>query len=417
MIPLSRSPKKGASIMDVSETWEHLVQDGGVIVYVIIDGMGGLPDPKRGGTELEVAHTPNLDRLAGESSCGLLEPVGPGITPGSGPGHLALFGYDPLRYTPGRGIFSALGIDFDLKEGDVAARVSFATVDREGRVVDRRAGRIDTDTNRRLCKKIREAVTLDHGGLFFLETVSEHRAVIVLRGQNLGGRVRDTEPPITGTHPLEPEALDEDSKRTASIAQSFVDQARDILSDQQRANMVLLRGFDTYAPIPSLESRFGLRGVCIAEYPMYRGIGRLLGMRVAPPPAGVEASFKALSALYGYGYDFLYLHIKEADARAEDGDFEQKVRVIEGVDRMIPMVMDLNPDVLVVTADHSTPVCMRSHSWHPVPLMIYSRFARVDEVDTFDEYACMRGSLGIRPGLHLMGLALAHAGRLKKYGA
>jgi 2,3-bisphosphoglycerate-independent phosphoglycerate mutase len=330
---------------------------------------------------------------------------------------LALFGYDPLTCTPGRGIFSALGIDFDLKEGDVAARVSFATVDREGRVVDRRAGRIDTETNRQLCKKIREAVKLDYEGLFFLETVSEHRAVVVLRCQNLGSRVRDTEPSRTGEHPLEPVALDEDSKRTASIVQSFVDQARDILSDQERANIVLLRGFDTYTPLPSLKSRFGLRGVCVAEYPMYRGIGRLLGMRIEPPPEGIEASFQALRALYGHEYDFYYLHIKETDSSGEDGDFEQKVKAIERVDRLMPMVMDLNPDVLVVTADHSTPVCMRSHSWHPVPLMIYSRVARVDEVNTFDEYACMRGSLGIRPGLHLMGLALAHAGRLVKYGA
>lgn len=403
--------------MDVSETWEHLIQDGGVIVYVIIDGMGGLPDPGKGGTELQVAHTPNLDQIARESSCGLLEVVGPGIIPGSGPGHLALFGYDPLTYTPGRGIFSALGIDFDLRHGDVAARVSFATVDREGRLVDRRAGRIDTDTNRRLCKKIREAVKIDFEGLFFLETVSEHRAVIVLRGQNLGGRVRDTEPPRTGACPLEPVALDEDSKRTASLVQSFVTQARDILSDQERANMVLLRGFDAYAPLPYLKTRFGLRGVCIAEYPMYRGIGRLLGMRVEPPPGGIEASFQALSTLYRHGHDFFYLHVKDTDTRGEDGDFDQKVKVIEGVDRLMPLVMELNPDVLVVTADHSTPACMRSHSWHPVPLMIRSRVARVDEVDTFDEYACLRGSLGIRPGLHLMGLALAHAGRLVKYGA
>jgi len=403
--------------MDVSETWEHLVQDGGSIVYVIIDGMGGLTDPRKGGTELQIAHTPNLDRIARGSSCGLLEVVGPGITPGSGPGHLALFGYDPLTYTPGRGVFSALGIDFALNQGDVAARVSFATLDREGRVVDRRAGRIDTETNRRLCKKIREAVKLDYEGLFFLETVSEHRAVVVLRGKNLGSRLRDTEPPRTGAHPLEPLGLDEDSKRTASIVRSFVDQARDILSDQERANMILLRGFDTYAPLPSLESRFGLRGVCIAEYPMYRGIGRLLGMRIESPPADIEASFRALSAIYGKKYDFFYLHIKEADSSGEDGDFERKVKVIERIDRLLPMVMELEPDVLVVTADHSTPVCMRSHSWHPVPLMIHSRVARVDEVDTFDEYACMRGSLGIRPGLHLMGLALAHAGRFMKYGA
>ncbi len=406
--------------MDITEVWEHLaLQHGGTIVYMIIDGVGGLPDLERGGTELQVAHTPNLDQLARESSCGLLELVGPGITPGSGPGHLALFGYDPLSYEVGRGVLSALGINFDLREGDVAARVNFATVDRQGKVVDRRAGRIDSGTNRRLCKKIREGVNLNYDGAFFLETVSEHRAVMVLRGPGLGGKLRDTDPQQTGMVPLEAEPQNEESGngKTADIVRSFTEQVREILADEVKANMVLLRGFQRYEPFPSLKKRFGLKGLCIAEYPMYRGMSRLIGMEVAGPPGDMDSSFHTLKARYGDGHDLYFLHIKKTDSTGEDGDFRGKVEAIESVDRLVPMAMDLKPDVLVVTADHSTPVCMGVHTWHPVPVLIHSKFARRDEVDAFDEYACSRGALGLRPGIHLMGLALAHAGRLAKYGA
>ncbi|MGD9042033.1 MAG: 2,3-bisphosphoglycerate-independent phosphoglycerate mutase [Desulfobacteraceae bacterium] len=404
--------------MDVTEIWETIVRrDGGTILYVILDGVGGLPYPEKGGTELQVAQTPKLDRLAQESACGLLEMVGPGITPGSGPGHLALFGYDPLKYKLGRGILSALGINFELRKGDVAARINFATLDGQGKVTDRRAGRIDNDTNRRLCKKIRENVTLDMEGEFFLETVSEHRAVFVLRGSNLEGKLRDTDPQRTGLQPFEPEALHKNSEKTAGIVRSFVSQVKELLAGEEKANMILMRGFDNYEPLTSLESRFGLKGICIAQYPMYRGISRLLGLDIAPPLEGMEAAVESLESLYGPNHDFYFVHIKKTDSNGEDGDFHKKVKVIEHFDGLMPRVANLQPDVLVITADHSTPALMGIHSWHPVPLLIRSKFARVDAVDAFHEEACLRGSLGIRPGVHLIGLALAHAGRMGKYGA
>lgn len=402
--------------MDITKVWENLaLPEGGTIVYVVLDGVGGLPDPKRGGTELQVAQTPRLDQLAAESACGLLEIVGPGITPGSGPGHLALFGYDPLQYNPGRGVLSALGIDFELKEGDVAARVNFATVDNNGRVTDRRAGRIDTKTNERLCKQIREKVKLDVD--FFFQTVSEHRAVFVLRQDGLGGHVADTDPQKTGVPPADPEALSEDSQKTAQVIQSFLEQTRKILSDEKKANMILLRGFEKYSPFPSLKERFGLTGICIAEYPMYRGVSRLIGLDIAEVPKGLEESFRTLEDLFGDDHDFYFLHVKKTDSTGEDADFDRKVEVIEAVDHLMPMAANLMPDVLVVTADHSTPAQMGGHSWHPVPVMLRSRMARVDPVGSFDEFACSQGSLGIRAGTHIMGMALAHAGRLKKYGA
>lgn len=404
--------------MEVSEAWQALAQpEGGSIVYLVMDGLGGLPDARHGGTELQVAQIPHLDDLAARSSCGLLEIVGAGITPGSGPGHLALFGYDPLTYSIGRGVLSALGIGFDMREGDVAARVNFATLDDRGHITDRRAGRIDTRTNQRLCQQITQAVNLSFGGDYFFETVSEHRAVLILRGTGLSEAIHDTDPQRTGIPPRAPEPCTDKAEHTAQIVRSFVKQAHDVLADEPVANGVLLRGFEQYHPIPTLSERFHLSGLCLADYPMYRGVSRLLGMHVPPPAGGLEARFEALRASYGEMYNFYFLHVKKTDSLGEDGDFDAKVRSIEAVDRLLPQLLELEPDVLVVTADHTTPALMGRHSWHPVPTLLHARTARVDDVTTFDEVACMRGALGLRPGLHLMGLALAHAGRLAKYGA
>ena len=403
---------------DITEIWEDLaIPRGGKIVYVVLDGVGGIPDPERGGTELQVAKTPNLDQLAKESSCGLLEIVGPGITPGSGPGHLTLFGYHPLNHRLGRGVLSALGSDFDLQEGDVAARVNFATIDQEGNVSDRRAGRIETELNERLCQKIRDKVELDFDGKFFFQTVSEHRAVFVLRGSGLGGNIKDTDPQQTGTPALAPEATSEDSQNTADLIRSFVEQVKQVLADEDPANMILLRGFEQYHPLPSLEERFQLRGACIADYPMYRGVSRLIGMDVLPRPGGMAQRFETLEKCYGDEYDFYFLHIKKSDSLGEDADFDSKVKLIEHVDELLLKVTALNPDVIVVTADHSTPAVMGKHSWHPVPVLLHAQYARADQVATFDEYACEFGTLGVRPGIDIMGLSLANAGRLQKFGA
>lgn len=405
-------------MMDITEIWEDLAQErGGRIIYLVLDGVGGIPDPERGCTELQTAHTPNFDQLAAESSCGLLEIVGPGITPGSGPGHLTLFGYDPLKYRIGRGVLSALGIDFELQLGDVAARVNFATLDEAGKVSDRRAGRIATDLNQRLSQKIRDRVTLDFDGTFCFETVSEHRAVLVLRGEGLSGDLPDTDPQRTGIPPNESKAQSPDAEKTATLVQSFLRQVGEVLADETPANGVLLRGFERYEPLPSLKERFALDGVCIADYPMYRGVSRLLGMDVVPHPGGLEARFQSLASIYGEDYDFYFIHVKKTDSLGEDADFEHKVAKLEEIDALLPQITRLNPDVLVVTADHSTPAVMGRHSWHPVPVMLKAAHTRVDAVDRFDEYACAQGLLGTRPGTHLMGLALANAGRMQKYGA
>lgn len=387
------------------------------IVLMVMDGVGGLPDEAaKFMTELEAAETPNLDALAARGVCGLQMPVGPGITPGSGPGHLGLFGYDPLEYKVGRGVLSALGIDFDLQPGDVAARGNFCTVDEEGKVSDRRAGRIPTEQGRTLCNLLQEHVAL--GGVeLFVQPVKEYRFLLVLRGDGLAANISDTDPLEVGEPPLEPEALSPDSEKATRLVRSFVDQARTVLGDHHPANMVLLRGFSQVPTWPSVEEAFGLRALAIAMYPMYRGVAKLIGMDALPASHSVSEELDRLADHWDE-YDFFFVHVKRIDSAGEDGDFDQKVSLIEETDALLPRILDLEPDVLVVTGDHSTPAKMRYHSWHPVPVVLWSPVCRPDGVTRFHERACITGGLGPRlPAADLMPLMLANARRLDKYGA
>jgi 2,3-bisphosphoglycerate-independent phosphoglycerate mutase len=386
------------------------------IVFLILDGVGGIQMKEKGGTELQVARKPNLDQLAEVSSCGLLEPVSPGITPGSGPSHFALFGYDPFQFNIGRGILEAMGIDFPLTERDVVARINYATIDKDGRVIDRRAGRISNETNERICRKLQEGLRLSRQVQAIVEPVKEHRAVLVLRGEGLKGEIEDTDPGREGLPPLDPKALVPEAKDTADLVREFVSQSRKILADESKANMVLLRGFAKHTHYPSMKERYGLNALAIAVYPMYRGISRLVGMTVLSSVNDLAEEFQALADHFA-DYDFFFLHIKQTDSRGEDGDFDGKVAVIEEVDRFLPQVRALQPDVLVVTGDHSTPAKLRGHSWHPLPVILHSPYCLVDPVKKFDEVSCIAGALGKMPSVQLMALALANARRLEKFGA
>ena len=386
------------------------------MIFLVMDGLGGMEVPEKGGSELQVARTPNLDALAAEGVCGLFDPVAPGITPGSGPGHFAIFGYHPIVHNIGRGILSACGIDFPLTPRDVAARVNFCTVDSAGRIVDRRAGRIDSATNRRLAEKLRAEIQLPPDVEFFFETEADYRGVLVLRGDELSDHVADTDPQRTGVPPLDPTPLDPGGKRTADLLQSFLTQARQVLAAEPRANMLLLRGYAKLMPYKSLRERFSLTPLAVAIYPMYRGIAGLLGMDIHPVVSDIAAEFAAVRANYE-NYDFFFLHVKDTDSRGEDGDFDGKVRVLELVDSLIPQLTSLQPDVLVVTGDHSTPAAMKGHSWHPVPVILSAKTVRPDTVTQYDERSCTLGGLSRQPMMNLMGLALAHAGRLQKFGA
>jgi 2,3-bisphosphoglycerate-independent phosphoglycerate mutase len=383
------------------------------IVLLVMDGLGGLPVD--GATELESAHTPHLDALAGRAICGLHEPVGPGITPGSGPSHLALFGYDPLTYQVGRGVLSALGIDFDLTDQDVAARGNFCTLDERGRVADRRAGRISTKKNVDLCALLRE-IELP-GAKLYVETVKEHRFLLVLRGDGLSGAISDTDPQALNVEPLAPEPLSSEAEGTASLVRAFLAQADELLAGHDPANMVLLRGFAQRPKWPSVQEVFGLRAAAIAAYPMYRGVAKLVGMEPLKAEQGTKGILDLLKERWD-DYSFFFVHVKGTDSAGEDGDFERKVAQIEEVDALIPRVLDLGPDVLIVTGDHSTPAGMQVHSWHPVPVLLWSKVCRADSVDRFGERACLAGALGPRmAATELMPLALANSGRLAKFGA
>lgn len=385
------------------------------IVMLVIDGLGGLPRKSDNFTELEAANTPHLDALATQGICGLQQLVGSGITPGSGPGHLALFGYDPVKYQVGRGVLSALGIGFELESKDVAARGNFCTIDENGYVTDRRAGRISTEKNNELCELLRK---IELPGVdVFVETVKEHRLLLVLRGEGLSGEIIDTDPQEIGKKPLPPKTLSSEAEHTANLVKQFIDQTREILADQRPANMVLLRGIGKKPDWPSMVNVFGLKSAAIAAYPMYRGLAKLLGMDILETGTTIKDEFSTLENNWD-DFDFFYLHVKKSDSAGEDGDFDRKASVIEEVDKEIPRLLDLNPDVIMATGDHSTPSLIKVHSWHPVPVLLWSKHCRVDKVDRFGERACMTGGLGPRfPAVDLMPLALANAQRLEKFGA
>lgn len=389
--------------------------DGGKIVLVVLDGLGGLPNPDTGKTELETARTPRLDELAARSSLGMMDPVSPGITPGSGPGHLALFGYDPIRHLIGRGVLSALGIGFQLQKGDVAARLNLASFDDSGNVTDRRAGRPSDAEGARVVEKVRDALSVPDGIEVHLQHVKEHRAVLVLRGAGLGADVDDTDPQETGVPPDPPRAEGAESERTSEIVRGILDQVFEILSDEDRIQGFLARGFARYDGFPSVTERFGLRAAALARYPMYRGVAKLVGMDIPGIPESDEAMLDLLEACYE-DHDFCFIHFKAPDARGEDGDFDARVGAIEEIDALIPRITALDPDVLAVTGDHSTPAAYRAHSWHSVPVLLASSWARPTG-STFGETPCRTGDLGRFRARHLMALALAHAGRLEKYGA
>jgi len=384
------------------------------IVMLVADGLGGLPVQPGGPTELEAARTPNLDGLAKRGVSGSMTMIGPGITPGSGPGHLGLFGYDPVKFLIGRGALEATGIGFGLEANDVAIRCNFCSLDAEGKITDRRAGRIPTDQSTAVVEKLR-AVSIP-GVEVFVEPVKEHRFVVVFRAEGLGGNVEDTDPQRTGVAPLEPVAGDEPSRRTAEVARQFVAQAREILADQPKANGLTMRGFSTKPDLPTYEEVYGLRAAAIAVYPMYKGLAQLVGMEIVGKPSTLSEEIEVLRDAWN-DYDFFFVHFKYTDSRGEDGDFNAKVKMIEEFDAVVPDVVALGPKVLVVTGDHSTPCALKSHSWHPVPTLLVADTCRPDACEAFSETESNRGGLGHFLAVYLMPLALAHAERLGKFGA
>jgi 2,3-bisphosphoglycerate-independent phosphoglycerate mutase len=401
--------------MDIQALVRELkVQNAHKIVMLVADGLGGLPVEPGGPTELEAAKTPNLDALAKQGVQGSMNPIAPGITPGSGPGHLGLFGYDPVKYLIGRGALEATGVGFKLGRRDVAVRCNFCTLDAAGNITDRRAGRIPTEQSAPLAIKLRQ-IKIPRVEVF-VEPVKEHRFVVIFRGEGLGGNVADTDPQKTGAPPLDPVAADQHSQWTAEVAKQFISQARDLLADQPKANGLTMRGFSAAPHIATYEEVYGLKPAAIAVYPMYKGLAQLVGMEVVGKPNTLEEEIDVLEQSWN-DYDFFFVHFKYTDSRGEDGNFNEKVKMIEQFDAIVPRVTKLKPKVLIVTGDHSTPAKLASHSWHPVPALLVADTCRPDGCQAFGERAALGGGLGHFQAIYLMPLALAHAEKLAKFGA
>ncbi len=390
------------------------IQTESKLVMVVMDGIGGLP--VRGKTELEAAKTPNLDRLAYQSTCGLIDPISYGITPGSGPSHLALFGYDPFRYEIGRGVMEALGIGLKLTKEDLTARGNFATIDEKGFIVDRRAGRIATERNQEICQFLQKEIREVNGIRVSIYPGKEHRFVIVFQGEGLRDDLTDADPQKDGQKAKGTESITPEARRTAEVVNEYLKRATEALRPFHPANTVLLRGFSKVPDIPSMFERFKLNPAAIATYPMYRGLARLVGMEVLETGESLRDEVETLKNNFNE-YDFFYIHFKKTDSAGEDGDFKKKVKAIEEVDRILPFILKLKPDVLVVTGDHSTPAVLKSHSWHPNPILLHSKYVLADGLRRFTERQCQKGQLGRFPAVEIIPLMLANGLKLKKFGA
>ncbi|MEW6067396.1 MAG: 2,3-bisphosphoglycerate-independent phosphoglycerate mutase [Nitrospirota bacterium] len=387
------------------------------ILLVVLDGVGGLPID--GKTELESANKPNLDKLATNSACGLHIPVAMGITPGSGPGHLSLFGYDPIEWQIGRGVLEAIGLGIELRNTDIAIRANYATI-KNGVIIDRRAGRIPTEENRKLAKKLQEKIgKIDDAEIIFAPGM-EHRSAIVLRFPEPlpkgSDSIKDTDPQKEGMPPLPVVSETSQTERVSKVVEKLISQIAEVIKTEEKANFMLFRGFSQVPDIPCFEEVYGLKSLCIAVYPMYRGLARLVGMETPLVQGDIKEEIDFLKKNFN-DYDFFFLHIKKIDSYGEDGNFKGKVSKIEEFDNALPEILSLNPDVIIITGDHSTPALLKSHSWHPVPILLNSPYVLGDTCKAFTERECTKGELGIFPTVNLMPLALANAGRLKKFGA
>jgi len=412
-----------------SEIAGHLdfKENGSKIVLFVIDGLGGLPLPKTGLTELEKAHVPNLDRLAAKGITGMSVPVAPGVAPGSGVAHLALFGYDPFKHDVGRGAIAAYGVGLGMGDDDIAVRVNFAGFNSTGAVIDRRAGRLATEKNMELCEMLREIKI--HDVEIIIETVLDYRSVVIFRGEGLHPDLSDSDPQATGegVFPHEVKALKPRSKYMAGIANTFIKAANEILRSTKARDIVempngqylsiLTRGYSERPRLPLMQQLYYMENLgAIASYPDYRGVARIVGMDIPYNGNDLESEFDSFEEVF-HNYDFIFFHVKGADSAGEDGNFDEKVRVLEDVDKLIPRMENLFPDVLVITGDHSTPSVYKGHSWHPVPFLLVSKWCRPDSVKKFSESECQRGVLGQFYATEVMLHALGHAGRIDKFRA
>jgi 2,3-bisphosphoglycerate-independent phosphoglycerate mutase len=397
------------------------IKTGAKMALIVLDGLGDIATMAQGElTPLEAASTPNLDKLVNEGVAqGRMIPVAPGITPGSGPGHLALFGYDPIEFEVGRGVIETLGLGIELKNGDVAARANFCTLNAKGIVTDRRAGRIATEVCERLCKILSSKIKKVGTTQVMIVPGKEHRFVVIFRGAGLEGPVTDTDPnreglPIAEAKPVDPKNAGQ--KKVAKLIADFYVKALPLLAKEKAANGFLMRGAAHQPDIPTFEERYQMKAAAIAVYPMYKGLSQLVGMVKIEGPQTIAEQFERYVAEYD-NYDFFFIHYKYTDKAGEDGDFEAKKKAIEDFDAALPILLGKKPDVLAITGDHSTPCAMKGHSWHPQPVLLHSAYSGSDKLERFSETGANMGSLGVFEAKYLIRLMQANAKMFDKYGA
>ena len=390
------------------------------LVLMVLDGVGDIVTKDQGHrTPLEAATTPNLDALAQESAQGRMIPVAPGITPGSGPGHLALFGYDPLEFQVGRGVIEALGLGVELKPGDVCARANFATLDGKGIVTDRRAGRTPTEICEKLCAMLAAKVQKLGDTQIIIKAGKEHRFVVVFRGKDLEGPLTDADPNREGfaiptVKPRDPKNAKQ--KKMAKLVAEFYNAALPIIAKKKPANGFLMRGIAHQPDIPLFEDRYKLRAAALAVYPMYKGLSQLVGMKKIEGLQMIKEQFERYVAEYD-NYGFFFIHYKYTDKFGEDGNFEAKKKAIEDFDSALPVLLQKKPDVLAITGDHSTPCSVKGHSWHPQPVLLHSAVSGSDKLERFTETDANLGSLGVFEAKQLIRLMQANARMFDKFGA
>ena len=401
--------------------------------FVICDGLGDRPIPKLGRkTPLEYAKTPNLDAIARRGIIGAMNTIDIGVRPGSDTAHMAIFGYDPHVYYTGRGPFETAGLRMEHKDGDICFRVNMGTVDDTLHIIDRRAGRIgDTSAFARELNGMK----ID-GVEFFVKAGTGYRMGMIMRGKKLSTHITDIDPGHVGKGVRMCEATDDTSeaKRTAKILNTFVSRAHKLLKrmpvniDRQKnglpqANYLLVRGAGVYPKLPRFFDKYGLRAACFAGAGLYKGIARLIGMDVVHVPgatgkpdsnirAKVETAIK-----HRKDYDFFFIHFKGADSCGEDGDVEGKIAYIEKIDDAVAPLLKLKNSLVVITADHSTPCTIKSHSADDVPIVIMGDEVRDDDVHEFSERTCAKGRMGHIKGMHVMPIILDLMGIAEKFGA
>ena len=382
------------------------------ILLLVIDGLGGLPHNQTSKTELESANIPNLDKLTQESTTGIATPIQPGITPGSGPGHMSLFGYNPIKYVIGRGVLEAIGSGIKLSKKDIAVRGNFCTIDNQGVITDRRAGRISDSDASKLIQSLSQ-IKVD-GAHITIKHLKNHRFVLVLSGSDLNTDITPTDPLLNNLPINQASSNSPQSRKTATIINKFTQLSLDILKNETLANGIILRGFSQNLSVPKISDVYHINPIGISLYPAYRGIATMLGMKVTNQGVDFSDLIKIVRNNFN-DFNFFYLHYKDTDSAGEDGDFDKKVFSLEKLDTFIPELRSIGFDVFTITGDHSTPSILSSHSWHPVPILINSNIPTSDESIHFTELECKNGDIGRIHATDIMPLTLAYAKKLIKF--